>query len=320
MELPQIICFGEVLWDILPSGKLPGGAPMNVAIHLSYNGFAPLVISRVGNDDLGAELLEFLREKSILTQWIQTGQTHLTGVVKANISDKNEVTYKIVEPVAWDYIHYDEKVAKLVEESDMFIYGSLAARSHTTHETLLQYLKLAKYKVLDVNLRPPYYNPLLMKELLGFADVAKMNHQELEEIMGWYCVTGDEQEQMHFIKQEFQLQLLIVTRGDKGAAVLDDKGYTQHPGFAIEVEDTIGSGDAFLATFLTNYLKKESTEKALERACLLGAFVATQHGATPIYDPLEVEKKAADFVQPTQNDMLKGIQNKHGGRLEKMGS
>ena len=320
MELSQIVCFGEVLWDILPSGKMPGGAPMNVAIHLSYNGFAPFVISRVGNDDLGTELLEFLREKNLSTDWIQTGQTHLTGVVKANITDKNEVTYKIVEPVAWDYIQYDGKVAKLVEESDVFIYGSLAARSHTTQETLLQYLKLAKYKVLDVNLRPPYYNPLRMKKLLSFADAAKMNHQELEEIMGWYGVTGDEQQQMHFIKQEFQLKLLIVTRGDKGAAVLDDQGYTEHPGFAVEVEDTIGSGDAFLATFLTNYLKKEPTQKALERACLLGAFVATQHGATPAYEPLEVERRAAEFLHPKRKEVLEDLENKQGGRLEKMRS
>lgn len=127
MKQPQIICFGEVLWDVLPSGKMPGGAPMNVAIHLTYNGFSPLIISRVGNDDLGKELVRFLQQKNISTQWIQTGEAHLTGVVKANISDKNEVTYKIVEPVAWDYIQYDEQVGELVAASDVFIYGSLAA-------------------------------------------------------------------------------------------------------------------------------------------------------------------------------------------------
>ncbi len=114
--MQKIICFGETLWDMLPSGKMPGGAPMNVAIHLTYHQFAPVIISRVGNDDLGKELLDFLHEKNVSTRYIQTGQTHLTGVVKANISNKTEVTYKIVEPVAWDYIQYDDAVADLVKQ------------------------------------------------------------------------------------------------------------------------------------------------------------------------------------------------------------
>jgi fructokinase len=268
---------------------MPGGAPMNVAIHLTYNNFSPLVISRVGNDDLGKELLDFLREKNLPTQWIQTGETHLTGVVKANISDKNEVTYKIVEPVAWDYIQYDEQVAELVAASDVFIYGSLAARNQTTRETLLQYLELAKLKVLDVNLRPPYYNPERMQELLQHADAAKMNHQELEEISGWYGWAGNEKEQMQAVKNHFNLQLLIVTRGDKGAAALTEAGYQEHEGYKVEVEDTIGSGDAFLATFLKNYLQQEPVEKALASACLVGAYVATQKGATPHIDFSQLE-------------------------------
>lgn len=255
---------------------------MNVAIHLTYNNFSPLVISRVGNDDLGKELLRFLQEKNISTRWIQTGKTHLTGVVKANISDKNEVTYKIVEPVAWDYIQYNVRVAELVAASDVFIYGSLAARNLTTQETLLQYLKLARFKVLDVNLRPPYYNPELMKTLLSFADAVKMNHQELEEISGWFNWAGTGQEQMQALKQHFNLQLLVVTRGEKGAAALtEEAGFQEHEGYRVEVEDTIGSGDAFLATFLKSYLQQEPLQKTLASACLAGAYVATQKGATP---------------------------------------
>jgi fructokinase len=257
---------------------------MNVAIHLTYNNFSPLIISRVGNDDLGKELLDFLRGKQVSTQWVQTGETHLTGVVKANISDKNEVTYKIVEPVAWDYIQYDEQVAELVTASDVFIYGSLAARNATTRDTLLQYLELAKFKVLDVNLRPPYYNQQRTQKLLQHADAAKMNHQELVEISGWFGWAGNEKEQMQAVKNYFNLQLLIVTRGDKGAAALTDAGYQEHEGYKVEVEDTIGSGDAFLATFLKDYLQHEPVEKALANACLVGAYVATQRGATPRLD------------------------------------
>ncbi|MGV3502974.1 MAG: carbohydrate kinase family protein [Adhaeribacter sp.] len=287
----QIICFGETLWDMLPSGKMPGGAPMNVAIHLTYNHFSPLVISRVGSDDLGQELLGFLKEKQVSTRYIQVGQTHLTGVVKANISNKNEVTYKIVEPVAWDYIMYDEEVAELVKKCDVFIYGSLAARNPGSQETLLKYLPLAKLRVFDVNLRPPYYNQERVGLLLQFADIVKMNHQELAQIAAWFNLeAGGEQKQMQAVKDMFGLQLVIVTRGENGAAVLSEEGYFEHPGYHVEVADTIGSGDAFLATFLTAYLKQQSMPQALKKACAVGAYVASRPGATPAYDPAEPEK------------------------------
>lgn len=285
----QIICFGETLWDMLPGGHMPGGAPMNVAIHLKYNNYNPIVISRVGADDLGHALLKFLEEKGISTQYIQVGKTHLTGVVKVNVDDKNEITYKIVEPVAWDYIQYEEQAARLVAQSEVFVYGSLAARSKTTRETLLQYLPVAKLKVFDVNLRPPHYSPERIQRLLQFADIVKMNHQELTLIMGWFGLAGEEQQQMAYIRQRFGLQMVILTRGEKGASVLSDEGYAEHPGFKVEVEDTIGSGDSFLATFLSNYLQQQPTADCLSKACLVGAYVASCKGATPDYDPHHLE-------------------------------
>jgi fructokinase len=289
----KIICFGETLWDMLPSGHMPGGAPMNVAIHLKYNNYDPIVISRVGTDDLGKALLKFLEEKGLSTEYIQVGKTHLTGVVKVNVDDKNEITYKIVEPVAWDYIQFEPEVAQLVAQSDVFVYGSLAARSKTTRETLLQYLPIAKLKVFDVNLRPPHYNPERIQTLLQFADIVKMNHQELELIMGWFGRAGTEEQQMAYIRQHFGLRMVILTRGEHGASVLSDAGYFEHPGYKVEVEDTIGSGDSFLATFLSNYLQQQPLAECLQKACLVGAFVASQKGATPAYDPQNLE---ASFV------------------------
>lgn len=261
---------------------------MNVAIHLRRNGFDPAVVSRVGNDDLGKELVSFLKEQHVNTDWIQTGQTHLTGVVKANISDRNEVTYKIVEPVAWDYIQFEERTAELISQSDVFIYGSLVARNTTSQETLFQYLPLANLKIFDVNLRPPHYTPERVLTLLEFADIVKMNHQELAELCEWLGAEGDPKQQMQFLKDRFNLELVIVTRGDQGAAALNETGYFEHEGFQVEVEDTIGSGDAFLATFLTNYLQQKPLDHTLERACLIGAFLATQRGATPAYVPQEI--------------------------------
>jgi fructokinase len=286
----KIICFGETLWDMLPSGHLPGGAPMNVAIHLKYQQHAPLLISRVGTDDLGVALLDFLQDNELSTRYIQVGKTHLTGLVKVNLDDKNEITYKIVEPVAWDYIQYEEAAARLVAESDVFLFGSLASRNLTTRATLLQYLPRARYKVFDVNLRPPYYHPEGILDLLLAADLVKMNHQELAQIAGWLGLTaGSEQQQMQQVKDRFGLQLVIVTRGENGAAVLSGEGYCEHPGYPVTVADTIGSGDAFLATFLSHFLRQQSLPVCLQKACLVGAFVASRPGATPTYHLAQLE-------------------------------
>ena len=286
----RIVCFGEVLWDLLPTGKMPGGAPTNVAVHLKYQGFSPLVLSRVGDDALGQGLLAYLREKGLSTQGVQTDQTQPTGMVEANIMDKHEVTYTIIEPVAWDFIQPDELAEQAVAQSEVLIYGSLAARSLTSRNTLLQLLALAKLKVCDVNLRPPHFTPERVLELLKHVDIAKMNHHELAEITGWYGKQEEEQARMASLRQRFNLDLLLVTRGENGAAVLTDEGYFEHPGYPVEVEDTIGSGDAFLATFLGDYLRQKPTTEALQRACAMGALVATRKGATPFIAAGEVER------------------------------
>lgn len=290
----KIVCFGETLFDVLPDGAVPGGAPMNVAIHLKYNGRSPLVISRVGNDAPGEALIQLLREKGLSTEAIQQDTTYQTGLVKANISHKTHVTYIIVEPVAWDFISYEEEVAKMVYESEVFIYGSLAARSKTSCETLLKYLAVARLKVFDVNLRPPHYTPQSILQLIEQADIIKMNHHELLEIISWFGKTLDEKESMDYLLKRFNKQLLLVTRGENGASVLTKEGYMEHPGFQVSVEDTIGSGDAFLATFLHQYLGGMSPADALPFACAAGAYVATQRGATP--------KVPQDFMQGLINN------------------
>jgi fructokinase len=278
---PTTICFGETLFDVLPGGAVPGGAPMNVAIHLNYYGHSPLVISRVGNDAAGVKLIEFLENKGLSTAYIQQDETHQTGVVEADVSNKTQVVYTIVEPVAWDFIAYDDKVAQLIAQSEAFIYGSLASRNKITRNTLLKYLPKAGLKVFDVNLRSPHYHPESIKELLSYADIVKMNHDELTEIAGWYGVSLGEKENMEYLKKRLGIALLLETRGENGAAYLAEDGYGEHPGFRVSVEDTIGSGDAFLAAFLHQYLGGKSPAESLPYACAAGAYVATQRGATP---------------------------------------
>ena len=278
-----ITCFGEILWDVLPTSKQPGGAPMNVAADLRNFGINSQLVSRVGSDDLGRELLDFLDQKGLPLNLIQVGQTHLTGVAKANISDSNEVTYKIVQPVAWDYIQLEPALLDVVRTSDFFVYGSLAARSPQTHETLMALLAVAPRKVFDVNLRAPHYNRATVEELLSQATIAKLNEHELVELAGWYGDENDLHRAMHQLRSHFKLDKLIVTLGEHGAVLLDQAGLHSQVGFPVEVADTIGSGDAFLAAFLYQTIQGASPQKTLEFACATGSYVATQHGATPSF-------------------------------------
>ncbi len=277
----QVICYGEMLWDVLPSGRQPGGGPMNVTVHLKNFGLSPKIISRIGSDDLGKELMDFLEEKSVDTSLVQLGQTHLTGVVKANVSDSEEVVYKIVQPVAWDYIQWEEALEEEVKKADMFVYGSLITRQDPSRSTLYKLLESAHYKVFDVNLRPPHYTPERVAKLLQHADLLKMNTEELREITTWFRPAEDDLDCMKFLQDRFEIESICVSRGGKGAWLLENGQLIQQSGFAVEVKDTIGSGDSFLAMFLKNKLEGKDGQTALQYACAVGAIVATYEGAVP---------------------------------------
>lgn len=283
-----IICFGEILWDMLPTSRQAGGAPMNVAVHLRNFGLNAHFISRVGTDELGRDLLSFLRNKSLPTAYLQLDHVNLTGVAKANLTDRNEVVYRILQPVAWDFIHYDASLTSLYQKS-ILVYGSLVARNQVSRQTLHQLLDQAALNVFDVNLRAPHYTPSEVTYLLSKADILKINHNELNEITQWYAPALSEREAMEYLRDRFNLKAVCLTRGEHGAALLNNEGYTEHPGFSVQVEDTIGSGDSFLAAFLKMYLAGASANETLHFACAVGAYVATQRGATPLVTPAALE-------------------------------
>ncbi|MBC6613022.1 carbohydrate kinase [Hymenobacter sp. BT507] len=285
-----VICFGEVLWDILPTGQQPGGAPFNVAVHLHQLGQPVQLISRVGDDELGRELLAFIESKGLSTSYVQQGHTHLTGVVKANVDDAHEVVYKIVQPVAWDYIQYEPELADLVAGADVLVYGSLAARQEGSRETLYRLLEKARFRVFDVNLRPPYYTPETTLHLLSKANLVKLNHHELAEVMQWLGQEAlqDRAEAMQWLAMHYQLQAVCVTCGAEGALLYTGGQHYQAPGLPITVRDTIGSGDAFLAALLKGWLAGDEPSAMLRFACAAGALVATHQGATPAIGEADV--------------------------------
>jgi fructokinase len=284
MTHPTIVCFGEVLWDLLPTGKVAGGAPMNVAYHASNFGLPARIISRVGADELGRELIAFLAAKHIPTELIQTDAAHPTGVVQVSLDEKGSPSYEIVQPAAWDFIAPEAAAQRAVASATALVFGSLACRTAETKNTLLQLIEAAPYRVFDVNLRPPFYSQGLLDELLHKASLVKMNDEELDAIAGWQGQSGDEEAKMAFLKKHYALDALLVTRGPNGAVLLNADGFFAHGGFPVQVQDTIGSGDAFLGGFLSQMLAGAPPARCLEFACAAGAFVATQKGATPVLD------------------------------------
>ncbi len=277
----SVVCFGEMLWDELPSGRQPGGAPLNVAVHLDNFGLEAQLISRVGHDKLGAELLAFVASKGLTICQVQRDETHPTGVVKANVSDRHEVTYQIVQPVAWDYIQYEPALGALVAAAEALVFGSLAARRAASRETLYRLLPHARCRVFDVNLRAPHYSRDVVQYLLRQADVVKLNHHELTEIMGWFGVSPAAETALAWLAARFGLRAVCVTKGADGAVLWTGGQLYQSAGRAVAVQDTIGSGDAFLAALLRGWLAGQPPAEYLAFAGAAGSLVATYQGATP---------------------------------------
>ena len=284
----QVICFGEVLWDILPSGAVPGGAPMNVTYHLHKQGKNPALITRIGKDEKGEELVNIFRDHGVCTDYFQVDDQYETGKVFAHPNEQNEVVYDIVKPVAWDFIEWDNAYANLITNAEYFVFGSLAARNKTSKQTLLRLLDLAKNKVLDINLRAPHFDRLTVEELMTKTDFLKLNLAELELITGWFSNYTSTEDRLRSVAERFKISKVVVTMGGEGAILFIDGNIFSHPGFSVNVKDTVGSGDAFLAGLLSKMMDNKPPGEALEFANGLGAFIATKTGACPQYNLEEV--------------------------------
>ncbi|MBO9619226.1 MAG: carbohydrate kinase [Niabella sp.] len=285
----EVVCFGEILWDVLPGRELPGGAPMNVTYHLSKLGHKATLISRLGADERGMALRKVFNDKGIDTRCVQTDPDHKTSVVLATPNEAGDVKYDIVEDVAWDYIERQPVHEELVSNARYFVFGSLAARSKITRDTLFALMELPSRKVLDINLRVPFINRVTIEYLLGKAEVVKMNEEELALVAGWYGDYLGIEEKMYLLQEQFNIETLIVTRGAKGAVINYDNKFYVHDGFKVPVADTIGSGDSFLAAFLSKFIENKNVGAALTFACTVGAFVATKEGGCPDYDVGAIE-------------------------------
>lgn len=283
-------CFGEVLWDVFPDEEKIGGAPLNVASRLSSVGIQTEMISRIGADRKGDQILSYLQSNQVGTHNIKKNKNYPTGVVNVTLSNSGSATYEIAYPSAWDKIEVSENIIKSVKTADVFIFGSLACRDEISKNSLFKLLPKAKFKVFDINLRPPHYEKNVLAKLMQWADFIKFNDDELFEIATMFGSPYNSLEQnLHFISEEFSTKSICVTKGRHGAMLLQDRNLYYNSGFKIKVKDSVGAGDSFLASLIAKLLKKQNPQSALDFACAVGALVAGCEGANPIISEEEIQ-------------------------------
>ena len=291
MATGEILCVGEVLWDALPAGLFLGGAPFNVACHLHELGVPAAFASRIGRDTLGEEIVRRLAHRGISTSLLQEDPRLPTGFVRVELDTTGSPDFTIVEPSAWDAIAADDGLLARARNAHAVVFGSLSQRREPSRSTIKRLLAEARVLVFDVNLRPPFDSRSVVEESLEAADIVKLNDAELDQLTGWFSLRGDDMaNRAAALADQFACATVCVTRGENGALLWHGGEVYEHGGFRVEVADTVGSGDAFLAAFLKGYFDMDDPAELLAFANAAGAYVATKNGATPSLELEEIER------------------------------
>jgi fructokinase len=287
-----MVGLGEILWDVLPSGKVLGGAPTNFAYMSSILGNRGVAASRVGDDLLGREARQRLHRLGLTDEYVQVDHNLPTGTAEVLIDANGQPTFTIHESVAWDSLQWTSAWQELSACADIICFGSLAQRTRTSAETIDRFLRNSRpdaLRIFDANLRQSYHDRASIERSLEHADLLKLSDQELPTFASRLGLSNMNQEELAFaLIREFQLGLVCITRADKGSLLLTESERVSHPGFAVEVVDSVGAGDAFTACLAHCFIRGHSLEKIGALANRLASWVATQQGATPPVQPLQV--------------------------------
>jgi fructokinase len=283
----EILCVGELLWDALPEGLFLGGAPFNVACHLHALGETVAVVSRVGDDRLGREALRRIKYRGMTTDLIQVDTTLETGFVKVTFDEDEGAEgpgYVIPQPVAWDALALTGALSERASQAAAIVFGNLAQRQETARRTVRGLCDTDALKVLDVNLRPPYTEPSVVEASLDTADVIKLNEDELATLSSWDGRSDSLRGATEALARRFDCRTVCVTRGAEGSALWHRGTWAERSSYHVDVQDAVGAGDAFLAALLSGLLAGRDSDEVLDLASKLGAYVASQYGATPEYE------------------------------------
>ena len=280
-----IVGMGEVLWDMLPKGKKIGGAPANFAYHVSQYGFDGCVVSAVGDDKLGNEILESFNNRRL--NYLIQRVPYPTGTVQSELDEAGIPCDEIKENVAWDNIPFTVDLEKLAKKTRAVCFGSLAQRNTVSRETINRFLDVmsdaaGQYRVFDVNLRQGFYDKEILCNSMKRCNILKINDEELIAVSRMFEYPGiNLEDKCRALLSEYGLEILILTCGVNGSYVFtrENVSFVNTP--KIEVADTVGAGDSFTATFISAILKGKSIREAHELAVEVSAYVCTQNGAMP---------------------------------------
>lgn len=281
-----VVGMGEALWDLLPDGKKIGGAPANFAYHISQFGLPSCVVSAVGNDVLGKEIVKKFTSKGL--NHLLSTVPYPTGTVEVEIDQNGIPQYDIKENVAWDNIPFTDALAELAQRTKAFCFGSLAQRNIVSRTTIRHFLDVMPVSAeslitFDVNLRQGFFTKEILSDSMKRCDILKINDEELVAVSNLFGIPGID---LHNTCQElidnYHLKMLILTCGINGSYVFSPERVSFQPTPKVKVADTVGAGDSFTAAFVANILKGKSLEEAHIKAVETSAFVCTQKGAMPV--------------------------------------
>lgn len=274
---------GELLWDVLPTGKKLGGAPANFAYHVSRFGLDSLVVSAVGRDDLGEETVMALESHGLRYHLDRLEEP--TGTVQVTLDDKGVPQYEIKTGVAWDNIPYTKELAAIASGCQAVCFGSLAQRSPVSRETIGWFLDAVPedcLKVFDINLRQAFYSKEVLEESFKRCDILKINDEELVTVSRMFGYSGTTPEEIcRSLMRDYDLKTLILTCGTDGSYVFSDEGVSFLDTPKVEVVDTVGAGDSFTGAFVASVLEGKPVREAHEAAVRVSAYVCTKSGAMP---------------------------------------
>ena len=304
----KILSLGEVLWDLLPSGPVLGGAPANFAIHAWALGAEASLVTRIGNDPLGSRVLEHFSKDGFPTEFISVDPSAPTGVVSVNVGADGQPGYVIAEDVAWDRLVVDVSSLEEAAGVDAVCFGSLAQRSSVSRDAIRSLVRATPkvaLRIFDVNLRQEYYSPEILESSLELANVLKLNDTELPVLGRLFSLKGGVSEQLAELARRFDLRAVVYTRGGHGSLLWVEGELCEHPGLCSVVRDTVGAGDAFTVAVVLGLLKGWSLEAISQAANEVAAFVCSQVGATPSLPEALRQRFLDSTLEPLVADALK---------------
>lgn len=281
---PIVVGLGELLWDVFPDGKRPGGAPANVAFQAQQLGCCGLVVSRVGVDSLGDELVEFLQSQSLQASMIQRDETAPTGRVTVSFNAENQPEYVIHEDVAWDKLEFTAELEAIMQQAAAVCFGTLAQRCPTSRKTIYKAVSATSeecLRVYDINIRQEYYDIAWIEASLNLATILKLNDEEVDLLASMLKLPANHDQFSKALIEKYALNLVCITRGANGCLVVSAEDSIDIPGEPIKVADTVGAGDAFTAGLIFSQLSGRTLEASARFANKIGGLVAAHHGAMP---------------------------------------